>query len=349
MSTLVLSLLGPVRVELDGRLLTSFRSSKVKALLIYLAMENKQPVAREFLMSLLWPETLRESAQTNLRQALYQLHKEIPALPATQGGDPVPLLLAERQSVQLHPQASFTCDVQQFRSLLAGDISWWPQAVDLYRGDFLGDFCLPDSAPFEEWTAVHRAGLQRQALEVLEALTEQALAGGDYALAETHARRQLALDDLREAAHRQLMTALAQSGRRVEALTHCEAFIAHLWQELALQPEAVTQALVAQIRAGAFSTAAPVAPPAVPDNLPAALTPFIGREAELAAMAARFADETCRLLTLHGPGGVGKSRLALEFARRNRAAYAQGVYFVPLAGLNSAANLAPTIATALGL
>ena len=349
MSKLALSLLGPVRVELDGRLLTSFRSSKVKALLFYLAIENEQPVGREFLMSLLWPDTLRESAQTNLRQALYQLHKEIPALPATHGSGLVPLLLAERQTVQVHPEAAVACDVQQFRSLLAGGPGQWPQAAGLYRGDFLSDFCLSDSVPFEEWTAVQRANLQRQALELLEALADQALTGGDYVLAEFYARRQLALDDLREVAHRQLMSALAQSGRRIEALTHCQEFVTHLWQELALQPEATTQALVAQIRAGASSAARPVVAPVVPDNLPVALTPFIGREAEMAAMAAQFEEETSRLLTLHGPGGVGKTRLALEFARRNRAKYAQGVCFVPLAGLASAANLAPTIAAALGL
>ena len=349
MRDLVLSLLGPLRVELDGRLLTSFRTSKVKALLIYLALENEQPVGREFLMNLLWPDTLRQSAQANLRQALYQLHREIPELPSANGGDPVPLLLSERQTVQLHPQGVYECDVPRFRALLAKDISAWPQAVDLYRGDFLCDFYLPDSAPFEEWTAVHRANLRRRALKALEALTEQALVAGDYALAETHAWRQLALDDLREVAYRQLMAALAQSGRRTEALAHCEELITHLWRELGLQPEATTQALVAQIRADEPSMRAPVAPAIVPDNLPAALTPFIGRETELAAMAAQFEDETCRLLTLHGPGGSGKSRLALEFTRRNRSMYTQGVCFVPLAGLASAANLAPTIAAALGL
>ena len=84
-------------------------------------------------------------------------------------------------------------------------------------------------------------------------------------------------------------------------------------------------------------------------NLPAALTPFIGRKAEMAAMAAQFEEEACHLLTLHGPGGSGKTRLALEFARHNSRQYAQGVCFVPLAGLVSPANLAPTIAAALGL
>ena len=78
MPGLTLSLLGPFEAQLDGHQLTTFRTNKVKALLIYLTVEKERPVLREFLMQLLWPDTPRESAQTNLRQTLYRLRKMIP-------------------------------------------------------------------------------------------------------------------------------------------------------------------------------------------------------------------------------------------------------------------------------
>ncbi len=150
MSGLKLSLLGPFEASYNSYPLTTFRTNKVKALLIYLAIENERPALREFLMDLLWPEMPRESAQVNLRQTVYQLRQAIPELPAADGGDPLPLLVTGGQTVQMHPEGLYDCDVHVFRELLGGNISGWPQAVALYRGDFLSDFYLPDSAPFEE-------------------------------------------------------------------------------------------------------------------------------------------------------------------------------------------------------
>jgi predicted ATPase/DNA-binding SARP family transcriptional activator len=349
MSGLTLSLLGPLEVASGSRSLTTFRSNKARALLIYLAVENERPLLREHLMTLLWPETPRESAQTNLRQVLYQLRKMIPELPSSDGGQPVPLLLAEGQTVQIHPQGVYTCDVHSFRELLAGSITGWPQALSLYRGDFLCDFYLPDSAPFEEWAASQRADLRRRALDALEILTESSLAAGDYDTAGDYARRQLDLDSFREAAHRQFMIALAQGDRRAEALAHSETLADLLWKEMGLKPAQKTQELINQIQAGEAIVVTTAGPQAVTGNIPEQLTPFVGREFELADIAASLARPDCRLLTLHGPGGAGKTALALAFARRRKEQYAQGVYFIPLAGLTSPANLVFTIAAALGI
>ncbi len=82
-------------------------------------------------------------------------------------------------------------------------------------------------------------------------------------------------------------------------------------------------------------------------NLPPQTTPFVGRMRELAAIAEQLARPDCHLLTLVGPGGIGKTRLALETAARQRGVYADGIAFVPLQALNSHEFLVPAIAEAV--
>lgn len=95
--------------------------------------------------------------------------------------------------------------------------------------------------------------------------------------------------------------------------------------------------------------AAPAPPTAYVDNLPPQPTPFVGRERELAALLARLEDPAGRLVTITGPGGAGKSRLALEAAARALPGFAHGVCVVPLADVASAELIAPAAAEALRL
>jgi predicted ATPase/transcriptional regulator with XRE-family HTH domain len=84
-------------------------------------------------------------------------------------------------------------------------------------------------------------------------------------------------------------------------------------------------------------------------NLPRPLTPFIGRDNELTRITKLLANPDCRMLTLVGPGGVGKSQLALRAAENQIGMYRHGVYLVPLAGVEEASALPSAIMTALGL
>ena len=122
---------------------------------------------------------------------------------------------------------------------------------------------------------------------------------------------------------------------------------AALQNELAVEPSAATQALYARLR----QPAAPQPEPAPPVRLPVSATPFIGREAELAEVGRLLRRHDCRLLTLAGTGGAGKTRLALEATARAAAdpAFADGVYFVPLAPLAGAEFLVSAIAKAVRL
>lgn len=92
-----------------------------------------------------------------------------------------------------------------------------------------------------------------------------------------------------------------------------------------------------------------VMPGTSPGNLPTTLTPFIGREAELAALGQLLDDPQCRLLTIVGTGGIGKTRLAIEAAYHSRELFPDGVWFVPLVSLNSPIMIVPAIAAALDI
>ena len=89
-------------------------------------------------------------------------------------------------------------------------------------------------------------------------------------------------------------------------------------------------------------------PPRAGARLPVSTTPFIGREMELAALARLLCDGQCRLLTLAGAGGIGKTRLAIEVARQHQGMFPDGAYFVSLVSVGSPAFLVPAIADALG-
>ncbi len=86
----------------------------------------------------------------------------------------------------------------------------------------------------------------------------------------------------------------------------------------------------------------------VPGNLPRPLTAFIGREPELTALAQLLHDPQCSLLTITGPGGIGKTRLAIEAVQQSNGVFADGIWFVPLASLNSPTLIVPAIAEAVG-
>ena len=366
MDGLKLSLLGSVRAWLNGQPIARFRSNRVQALLVYLATETaagQSSFAREMLMDLLWPSLPQKSAQTNLRTTLYQLRQAVPELALDGDGEPVSLLLTDRKTVWLNSAYPLSLDVTAFLRGLQVSSEEQAEAVTLYRGDFLQDFYLPDAETFEEWAAARRGAYRREVLDVLSSLSEHSIENHEYRDAERYARRQLEIDNLREGAHRQLMEALALSGRRAGALAHFDTLVRLLEQELEVAPSQQTMATLDAIRGEELQASSPdeatevrtSVPTSPPHNLPTQPTPFVGRETELAALDSFLVDPDIRLITLTGPGGIGKTRLALAAAERlleaseaDEMPFPDGIYFVSLAPLNDVERIAPAIAVALG-
>jgi predicted ATPase len=224
----------------------------------------------------------------------------------------------------------------------------------------LADFYLPDSNTFEDWAAEWRNLLRGKALSALEKLTEMHIELGKLDKAESIARQQIEIDDLRESGYRQLMTALAENGRRNEALRQYETCRERLMDELGVEPAAETTTIFEQIKAGESSGPKQASrarflldkPERVRHNLPSQTTSFVGRDREMRAVVRLLQEPDCRLLTLLGPGGIGKTRLSLQaasfLADEQETWFCDGVFQVPLASALSMEELIPTIAEAVG-
>ncbi len=224
------------------------------------------------------------------------------------------------------------------RALRSGAVEDYGAALKLYAGEL-----LPEDR-YADWAAPHR--------ERLAALHEALTAGQARALLERRRPEEAValLEPLvadrpnDEPLHRVLMEALEVAGRRWDALDVYERLYRVLDEEYAAAPEAATLSLYRRILSGRSS-----AGPAVVSNLPAAVTSFIGRRREIAELLA-LADRT-RLLTLSGPGGAGKTRLAIEVARRlaNADAVPDGVWLVDLSGVRDGRLIPAAAAASLGL
>lgn len=264
MTKLCVTLLGTTEIEIDKRPLRQKKSTNDQALLIYLLVEAAQVHQREALMTLLWPWSDQKSAQSSLRQTLHRLRQKISTVESKMENEAVSLLLSDMQTIQVNSEAAYWLDVQQFRQHIEATrqhqhdtiiacpncLNQLQTAVSLYKGEFLADFYLADSAPFEEWLVIKREAIRRQALDALETLSQAALNQESYLEAEKTARRHLEIDNLDERAYRQLMKALSGNDQRHEALSEYENCRRLLSEELGMTPSAATTQLYEKIKAG---------------------------------------------------------------------------------------------------
>ena len=323
--TLTLSLLGSFQASLNDNPITKFRSNRVQALLIYLAVEQANtPHQRDKLLDLFWPGMPQKSAQNNLRQTIYQLRQAIP------DHNNIPFIIATRKTIQRNPDYPLHCDVTHFEALLTQSNQAWTEAITLYRGDFLEDFYLPDAHTFEEWATRHRAAYRQQLFTVYSKLIAWELETGNLSTALQHAHNQLQIDNLRESAHYQLIELLARSGQRTEAIRQYETCVQILDEELNIAPSLQLTTLYNQIISGDFPppketkslpSATPILPPTPPTtrlNWGEApdVTIFHGRQTEIAKLSQWLLDDQCRLVGILGMGGLGKTALVTRLAEQ---------------------------------
>ena len=354
MPELIFSFLGRLQIEHRRLGTITLTNRKAIGLLAYLLIESGHEHSREFLLGLLWPDLPTPAAQNNLRVTWAHLQKAL----GINNSDAQPHLIGDRLTLRFNPLSDYELDVARFNTLTeACHLHPHPdphdctecaarltQALEVVRGEFMEEFSLSDCEQFEEWLLSQRRHFHAQVTSTLEQLAAFHERAGQLAEAERSLRRLLEYEPLRESAYRQLMRVLASTDRRSAALDAYETCRRVLGTELGLAPDVETVTLAEQIR-----TLAPFESHSTPAVLPPVLTRFLGRQQESARLIDFLSRRTVRLVTLAGPGGVGKTRLAIEVARRMAGVFAHDICFVELTGVTDEKSVDDTVAAALHL
>ncbi|WP_067833523.1 BTAD domain-containing putative transcriptional regulator [Actinomadura kijaniata] len=313
--------------------------AKVRALLADLLVHEGRPVPADRLIDDLWGDAPPGNPANALQAKVSQLRRAL-------GRDRV---AHEAAGYRLRLDAPADVDAERFRALVerardvpdpAARAALLTEALELWRGPAFADFA---DAGFARAAADR---LDEQRLAVLEERAEARLAAGDHVLLVGELTDLVARHPLRERLRAAHMRALYLAGRQSEALDSYAGLRARLAEELGVDPgpelAALHQAILRQDPSLAPPATGPQAPP-----LPAPLTPLIGRDLTLAEVE-RLLDGA-RLVTLTGPGGVGKTRLAVEAAHRLSPGSPDGVWLVELAGLGVGDDVARAVAAVLGV
>lgn len=307
--------------------------------LAFLAYRNDW-VNRDEVGFLFWSDCDTSRAQHNVRQLLKRLRK----LPWLEH------LETERYRLRWQVET----DVAYFHQSLADEN--WQAAVATYRGTFLSGLDKAPYAEYASWLELARNRLREQWREALLIQCEYLERESRYDQACTLLKGLLTQDMLDEEAVRRYMELAARAGQRERALKTFRAFTEHLKTELDLEPTSQTKQLADTLRAEAFNESAAQA------RLSPSLRPkfhqgrsitvssaFIGRDVELSEILHLLAKPDCRILTLVGFGGVGKSRLALKASEKLAPRYLDGVHFIPLEAVAEPDGIPVATATQLGL
>jgi DNA-binding SARP family transcriptional activator/ATP/maltotriose-dependent transcriptional regulator MalT len=330
---------------------------KALALLCYVAI-HPQPLGRDSLATLLWSELDQERSRGELRVSLWGINKAI-------GDD---WFITTRDTVQMNPDKPVWTDVGAFESFINTPkththhpnevclmcLPPYEKAVALYTNDFLAGFGVSAAPDFDDWMMTQAEALRVPYHTALKKLVLGYSAQNQYETALGYAQRWLALDPFHEEAHRLIMCLQAWMGNKTGALgayLACERILA---DELDVQPSADTTQLYEAIRADNFPNLPmiyydlPDSSPDTPHNLPPQPNPFRGRATEIGQLTAQLADAHCRLVTIVGLGGTGKTRLAVHVARQIVMQSKDGVYVVSLLGIMDKDALITVIAQTIG-
>jgi predicted ATPase/DNA-binding SARP family transcriptional activator len=338
-------LFGEFEIRQDGKPV-ELSSRPAQTLLAYLLLNRETAHRRERLAGILWPDVMESSARQSLRNALWHLRRAI--------GEAY--LLADKTSLAFNTAAPYTLDVAVLeREPIPEDLDDLIQVLSLYKGDLLPGF-------YEDWILLERERLRAVFERRMQSLLESLAEANRWPDLLVWAERWIAMGHVPEPAFRALMTAHAGLGDLARVATSYRRCVQALEDELGVPPSTETQDLYQRLSRGETACVEPAGPvrrksspgghrPAAAiswEVLPSQATSFVGREEELAEIDRMLHEEMdCRLLTLVGPGGIGKTRLAVEAA--HAASFPDGACFIPPPPLSSSLSLVYAIAEGLRL
>lgn len=316
-STLTVTTFGTVEVALDGSPV-EIRSTKALALLVYLA-ETGRFHDRSSLAGLLWPDRTEGAARNNLRQALHLLRRLLPRHVVVVGD-------------RIGIEGELEIDTREISS-------------STYGGEFVRGLAVADAELFDQWVVRTRARYQMLALARFAEEAEAHLDAGRISDGLVAATKLVDLEPWNETGQRLLMRLLHAGGRTAEAVEQYDRCVEALWQHIGVRPDAETEAVLAGLDRP-DSPDRPPPPRATPVRVPA--TRLVGRDVEVRRLVAMLDDHETRLMSLVGPGGIGKTRLAMAVADVGGAGFDDGVTTATLEGIDDPGRVAPAVASAFG-
>ncbi len=295
-------LFGSLELRRSDGVPLALQSKVARSLLAYLLTHRERAHARERLAGIFWPDLPEQQARRRLSQALWRIGE-------TLGND---CLNTDAFSVGVNPNAPIQLDLERFEQAFMGakpetiSPSSLQDAISAYRGEFLEGID-------EDWVLEVRERYSNAFLTGLEQLSKAAEANGEFERALEVARRVVALDGLREQAHREVMRLCLILGRPREALEQYERCRSITLDELGEEPSSLTRTLYQRIQLGETSPQRTNAPLEISGTLP-----LVGRERERGLLLERL--EMARngyggLVLLEGEPGLGKTRLLTEIAQ----------------------------------
>ena len=348
------ALLGPLEVRTDGNPgdIVEVAGARLRALLIMLALHPGQLVTASQLIDGLWPQEMPAGAGNALQALVSRLRRALPEAVIESRPAGYQLKIDPRSTDIVRFEDLVAAGRAQLRDDPAAAGQTLRQALALWRGPALADVADTDFGQ----AAIAR--LDELRLTALEQRVDADLRTGNTASLVAELEGLVIAHPMREPLAARLMRALHAAGRRGAALEVYEQTRKRLVNQLGVEPSAELAALHLDILRDE--------PPAEPDpktprlaspvgnhashestNLRAELTSFVGRDAELRQVAELLG--AYRLITLTGPGGAGKTRLAVEAARAELPATPDGVWLVELAPVTDPADVTSAVLSALGL
>ncbi len=254
---LSLKLLGGFSATLDGRPLPPFPYDKLRALLVYLALDPAREFSRAELAEMFWPEQDGEAARGNLRRALSNLRAALGDRSAASG-----YFQINRTALRIRPGAPLDIDIADLATPpidcegvsdsaeCRACLLRMERSTAAYVGELMAGFSLPDCAEFEQWLRVRRENLHRHALQLLDRLIACCMARGEPAGALSFALRYIELEPWNENAVQRAMRLLAEAGEPAAALAQFDALRQRIGEQLGIAPGEEICRLAQQIRQG---------------------------------------------------------------------------------------------------
>jgi non-specific serine/threonine protein kinase len=340
MVMLEVRLLGAFEVK-DKKKTINISSRPAQSLFAHLILTAGTAHRRERLAGMLWPDSLEETARDNLRHALWRVRKALPAKSVNE------YLLADDLTISFNASSEYWLDASSLENI--GDDAPADKLISVlseYQGELLPGF-------YDEWVLLEREHLNsifENKMALLISLLHEEKRWQDIL---DWGERWIKLGQKPEPAYRALMSAHAAKGDMSKVAAVYERCIKSL-KEFGVEPSEQTVRLYEQLKSGQGVASAEnlfreqnqaKKEAGVRSSIPVPLTSFIGREKELKDIAKLLSAS--RLLTMIGPGGVGKTRLAIQTAHDSKKKFKDGVCWVDLVGLQDGLLIPQEIARAL--